>query len=129
MHAGPIRLTVFRALYGLSAISALAAATLIITSFFIADRAPQSTESFVLHSVVAVFFAGIGFLLFGVSRNVVAIGKLDHSSDHGHAGGLRRAFARLLNFLIAGGVLMAIVMLFLTYAFLARINQNFAVFG
>lgn len=122
-------LAVFRGLYVLAAALALFAAALIVSSFFIADRVPQSTSSFILHALIGSFFGATGILLLGVERHSAQIGKLVRTLDQKRAQELQTIFARLLVYLSLGGLMLAAILLILTYAIVARIDQGFAVFG
>jgi hypothetical protein len=124
-----IMLSIFRFVYAMSAALALLDAALIVGSFFIAGRAPQTTSSFVIHTVIACLFAVSGLLLLGVGRHAGRIGRMVRRPEGEHTAGLEESVARLLVNLGLGGMMLLGVLLIMTYAILARINQDFAVFG
>jgi hypothetical protein len=121
---------VFGLVYRCAALLSSAAGVLVIASLFIADRAPQSTESLGIHLAIGAFFLGVGFLLAGIQRHVAGIVAL---AMHGHndetTQGLAAHLSRLLAYLLAGGALLCAVLGLVTYVILARIDQGFAVFG
>jgi len=102
----------------------------VITSFFIPDRAPQSTEFLGIHLAVGAVFLGVGILLSGIRRHVAGIAAL---AAHGHAAETAQELAahlsRLLAYLLAGGAFLCAVLGLVTYGILARIDEGFAVFG
>ena len=120
---------VFRLLYLCAALLATAAGMLVIASLFIADRAPQSTESLGIHIAVAASFLGVGVLLLGIQRHVAGIAALAYGHDGEPARELATHVSRLLAYLLAGGVLLCVVLGATTYGIVQRIGQGFAVFG
>jgi hypothetical protein len=120
---------VFRFLYfGAGCLSTVAGA-LVITSFFIPDRAPQSTEFLGIHLAVGAVFLGLGVVLYGIQRHVAGIAAMAGGHDGETARELVTHVNRLLAYLLAGGVFLCAVLGIMTYAILARIDQGFAVFG
>lgn len=121
---------VFRLVYLCAALLSSAAGVLVIASFFIPERAPQSTEFLGIHLAVGAVFLGVGILLFGIQRHVAGIAAL---AAHGHAAetaqGLAAHLSRLLVYLLAGGAFLCAVLGAMAYGILARIDQGFAVFG
>jgi hypothetical protein len=121
---------VFRLVYLCAALLASAAGVLVIASLFIADRAPQSTESLGIHLAIGAVFLGVGFLLTGIQRHVAGIAALAARGQAGEtAHGLAAHLSRLLAYLLAGGAFLCAVLGLVTYAILARMDQGFAVFG
>lgn len=119
-----LRLTYFSA----SAIS-LVAALLVTASMLIAERAPQSTQFWIITIAVSVFFAAAGLLLLGIGRHLVGIGLLARSTTNDRSAELTRRWHRLAAHMLAGGLIVLCLLLFVTYVILARIDQGFAVFG
>lgn len=121
---------VFRLIYLFAALLSAAAGMLVIASFFIPDRAPQSTEFLGIHLAVSVIFLGVGVLLMGMQRQVAGIAAL---AARGHAAETAQELAahlnRLLVYLLAGGAILCAVLGMMTYGILTRIDQGFAVFG
>jgi predicted PurR-regulated permease PerM len=120
---------VLRLLYLGAALLAIAAGTLVIASFCIPERAPQSTESIGIHIVVAAVFLGAGVVLLGIQRHVAGIAALTNNHDGETAEKLASHVSRLLAHLVAGGVFLCVVLGVMAYAILARIDQRFAVFS
>jgi hypothetical protein len=121
---------VFRLVYLCAVLLSSAAGVLVIASFFIPDRAPQSTEFLGIHLAVGAVFLGVGILLSGIRRHVAGIAAL---AAHGHAAETAQELAahlsRLLAYLLAGGAFLCAVLGLVTYGILARIDEGFAVFG
>ena len=122
-------IVVFRLLYLCAALLATAAGMLVIASFFIADRAPQSAEFIGIHLAVGAVFLGVGVVLLGVQRHVAGITGLACGSDGEQGRELATHVSRLLVYLLVGGAFLCAVLGVMTYAILARIDQGFAVFG
>jgi hypothetical protein len=121
---------VFRIVYLCAALLASAAGMLVITSLFIADRAPQSTKSLGIHLAIGAVFLGVGVLLAGIQRHVAGIAaQAMHGHDAETAQALAAHLSRLLAYLLAGGAFHCAVLGLVTYAILTRIDQGFAVFG
>lgn len=121
---------VFRLIYLFAALLSTAAGMLVIASFFIPDRAPQSTEFLGIHLAISAVFLVVGVLLFGIQRHVAGIAALavqGHAADTSQ--GLAAHLSRLLAYLLAGGALLCAMLGAMTYGILARIDQGFAVFG
>ena len=119
----------FRLLYLCAALLSGASGALVIASFFIPDRAPQSTESIGLHLAVGAVLLGVGVLLLGIQRHVAGIAALAHGDDGEQGRELATHVHRLLVYLLVGGPFLCAVLGLVTYAILARIDQGFAVFG
>ena len=121
---------VFRLVYLCAALLSGAAGVLVIASFFIPDRAPQSTAMLGIHLAVSAIFLGVGVLLLGIQRHVAGIAAL---AAHGHAAETAQELAahlsRLLVYLLAGGAFLCAVLGMMTYGIVTRIDQGFAVFG
>jgi hypothetical protein len=120
---------VFRVLYLFAALLSSAAGVLVIASFFIADRAPQSTEFLGIHLVVGAVFLGMSVLILGIQRQVAGIAALAYGRDDETAQALTAHISRLLAYLLAGGAFLCAVLGAVTYGILERIGQGFAVFG
>ena len=120
---------VFSLLYLCAALLSSAAGALVIASFFIADRAPQSTEFLGIHLAVGAVFLGVGVLLVGIQGHVASIAALAHSHDGAPARELATHVRRLLAYLVAGGASLCAVLGAMTYGIVERIGQGFAVFG
>lgn len=120
---------IFRFFYLCSTLLSIIAGTLVITSLFIQDRAPQSSEMLSIHVAVAVTFLGVGGLLLGIQRHVADIAAFVNGKEGEMARKLATPVSRLLMYLLAGGAFLCTVLGLITYAILARIDQGFAVFG
>jgi hypothetical protein len=120
---------VFRLLYLCAALLSSAAGALVIASFLIPNRAPQSTEFIGIHLAVGAVFLGVGVLLLGIQRHVAGIAALAHGDDSETAPKLASRVNWLLVYLLVAGVFLCAVLGVMTYAILARIDQGFAVFG
>ncbi|TCO71563.1 hypothetical protein [Rhodovulum euryhalinum] len=119
----------FRAVYLVAMAFSLSAGALVTASLFIADHAPQSGTFLGISLAVTAIFLTLGVLLFGIQRHVAAIAVVARRSDDPTAQNLRPDVARLVAYLLAGGVLLAAMLGVVTYAILARIDQGFAAFG
>jgi hypothetical protein len=123
-------LAIFRVLYLGAALLSGAAGVLVISSFFIPDRAPQSTEFLGIHLAVSVIFLAVAVLLFGIQQHIAGIAVL---AARGDAAGTAQALAvqlnRLLGCLLTGGAFLCAVLAAMIYGILERIDQGFAVFG
>lgn len=118
----------FRLIYACAAFLSIAVAVFTVASLFIADRTPRSMEFLGVSLAVGAVFAGIGVLLVGIRRHVVAIAALGVDRD---AVGPQLAthVCQLLVYLLAGGALLCTMLGLLTYGIVERIDQGFAVFG
>lgn len=121
-------LFIFRLIYAGAALLAIAVASLIVASLFIAERASRSMEFLGVSLVVGAVFIGIGVLLIGIRRHVVAIATLANGQD-GTDPRLAARINQLLAHLLAAGATLVVVLGLLTYGIVERINQGFAVFG
>ena len=119
-----LRLTYFSA----SGVS-LFAGLMVMASMLIAERAPQSARFWIITIVVSVSFAGAGLLLLAIGRHLVAIGVLVESKTNDGDTVLERRWRRLAGHMLAGGLVVLCLLLLVTYAILARIDEGFAVFG
>lgn len=119
----------FRLLYLCAALLSMAAATLVVASLFIQDRAPQSTQMLWIHFAVGAVFLGVGVLFLGILRHVAGIAALARSCQGQAAHELSLRVDRLLAYLAAGGAFSCLVLGAMTYGILERIGQGFAVFG
>ena len=121
---------VFRLAYLCAALLSSAAGVLVVASFFIPDRAPQSAEFLGIHLAVGAILLGVGVLLFGIQRQVAGIAALAaHRQDAETAQELAAHLNRLAAYLLAGGALLCAVLGAMNYGVLERIDQGFAVFG
>jgi len=121
---------VFRLVYLCAAVLSSAAGVLVIASFFIQDRAPQSTEFLGIHLAVGAVFLGVGILLSGIRRHVAGIAALAvYRQDAETAQELAAHLSRLLAYLLAGGAFLCAVLGAMAYGILERIDQGFAIFG
>jgi hypothetical protein len=121
-------LFIFRLIYAGAALLAIAVASLIVASLFMAERASRSMEFLDISLVVGAVFIGVGVLLIGIRRHVVAIATLANGQD-GTDPRLAAHINRLLAHLLAAGASLVVVLGLLTYGIVERINQGFAVFG
>jgi hypothetical protein len=119
----------FRLLYRCAALLAIAAGGLVIASFLIHDRPPQTPDMLGVHLVVGAVFPGVGALLFGIQRHVGRLTALAHGADGETMRELAGHLNRLLAYLVAGGVFLCAVLGAMTVAILGRIDQGFAVLG
>jgi hypothetical protein len=121
---------VFRLVYLGAVLLSSAAGVLVISSFFIPDRAPQGTEFLGIHLAVGAVFLGVGVLLLGIQRHVADIAALAaHGHDAETAQELAAHLSRLLAYLLAGDAFLCAVLGAMTYGILERIDQGFAVLG
>ena len=120
---------VFRLVYLCAALLSGAAGVLVIASFFIPDRAPQSTAMLGIHLAVSAIFLGVGVLLLGIQRHVAGIAALAYRHDAETAPELAAHLNRLVAYLLAGGAFLCAVLGMMTYGIVTRIDQGFAVFG
>jgi hypothetical protein len=123
-----VLILLFRLIYACAAFLSVAVAVLIVASLFIADRTPRSMEFLGVSLVAGAVFLGIGVLLVGIRRHVVAIATLPAVRDPASTM-LATHVSRLLVYLLAGGALLCTVLGLLTCGILERIGQGFAVFG
>lgn len=121
-------LFIFRLIYAGAALLAIAVASLIVASLFMAERASRSMEFLDISLVVGAVFIGVGVLLIGIRRHVVAIATLANGQD-GTDPRVATHINRLLAHLLAAGASLVVVLGLLTYGIVERINQGFAVFG
>ena len=121
--------SLLRITYFTAAAVSLFAALMVTASMFIAERAPQSLQFWIITIVVSLIFALIGFLLLGIGRQLFAIGLLAQSMTNEDGALLRGRWRRLAVHMLSGGMLVLLFLLLVTYAILARIDQGFAVFG
>ena len=121
---------VFRLVYLCAALLSSAAGVLVVASYFIPDRAPQTTEFLGIHLAVGTVFLGVGVLILGIQRHLAGIAALAaYGQDAETAQVLAAHLSGLLAYLLAGGALLCAVLGAMTYGILTRINQGFAVFG
>jgi hypothetical protein len=112
----------------LLAISALLVvdAALIMASLFMTDRAPVSRQAFVVSILVSALFLGLALLSAGIRRQITRLSEVGAES----AGDAFSApFGSLVCQLLVAATMFALFMALLTYVILARIDQDFAVFG
>lgn len=119
----------FRTVYLVAAALSITAGALVIASFFIADRAPQSRWYIAVHLVIAGVFLALGLLLNGIQRHAAAIALLAERSKDAAATHLRHHLHRLFAYLLVGGLVLTAILGTLTYAIVTRIDQGYAVFG
>ncbi len=112
----------------IAALAALSAA-LIIASLFITDRAPVSTQAFVVSLVVSALFLVIAGVAAGIRRHVGRLASAGAALPETAGAAFHGAFGALVRYLLVGAGMMALFLALLTYIILARIDQNFAVFG
>jgi hypothetical protein len=112
----------------LVAVTAFAAAALVTASLFIAERAPQSGAFLAISLLVSAFFTVKGALAFGLQRQMARLRDAGATLDAA-AGRFGPPFRALARVLLAGGTILAAILLLATYVILARIDQGFAVFG
>lgn len=123
-------IVVFRLVYLCAAFLSSAAGVLVVASFFIADRAPRSTEFLGIHLAGGAVFLGVGALLFGIQRHVAGIAALAaYGHDSETAQELVAHLNRLVAYLLAGGAFLGAVLGTMTYGILERIDQGLAAFG
>jgi hypothetical protein len=113
----------------LVAVTAFAAAALVTASLFIAERAPQSGAFLAISLLVSAFFTVKGALAFGLQRQMARLRDAGATLDAAAAGRFGPPFRALARVLLAGGTILAAILLLATYVILARIDQGFAVFG
>lgn len=115
-------------LIGIAALALLDAA-LVTASLFMTDRAPVSAPYFRISYAVSGFFLMLAGLAFGIQRQM---GRVS-ASGAGLRGQEREAFDRalapLVSLLLLASLLFGLLLALASYAILARIDQDFAVFG
>ncbi|MDH5177775.1 MAG: hypothetical protein OEX15_14040, partial [Gammaproteobacteria bacterium] len=78
---------------------------------------------------VGLYFAAIGVVLLGIGRHLPAIGLLDKAMTSDESAELKSRWRRLAVHMLLGGLLLLPVLLLITWAVLARIDEGFAIFG
>jgi hypothetical protein len=116
------------AYFAAAAISLFAGAA-VTASMFITDRASQSSTFWFITVAVSLYFALIGAVLLGVARHLPAINRLAWSLTGDDGARLRHHWRRLAAYMLLGGLLFLPILVLVTYAILARIDEGFAVFG
>ena len=112
-----LRLTYFSA-----AALSLFAASMVAVSMFMPERAPHSPRFWIITIGVGAFLASLGLVLLGIGRHLHAIG-VHARSMMGDAGALLRSrYRRLAIHMLAGGLALLPVLLFVAYAIVARIR-------
>ena len=119
-------LALLRAAFLAISILLVADAALIMASLFITDRAPVSRQAFLVSLFVSALFLGLAWLSAGIRRQMTRMGEVSAASA-GNA--IHAPFGSLVGHLLVAAILFALIMALLTYGILARIDQNFAVFG
>lgn len=122
-------LLVFRFLFLLAATLCVAAAILITASLFTADRAPQSAEFLGVSAGFSGAFLGLGWLVFGIQRQVAAISAIAAQNRANGPTDLGGHLGVLVIYLGCGGAAFCLLLALIVYAIMARIDQGFAVFG
>ncbi len=122
-------LYLLRAIYYLASAVSLFACLATTASMLIAERAPQSPQYWAITGAVSLFFALLALLLFGITGQAAAIGVLSRAMVDERGAALRARWKRLAVYLVLGGLILLSVLLIVTYAIVARIDQGFAVFG
>jgi len=122
-------LYLLRAIYYLASAVSLFACLATTASMFIAERAPQSPLYWLITGAVSLFFAFLALLILGITRQLAAIGVLSRAMVDERGAALRARWKRLAVYLVLGGLILLSVLLIVTYAIVARIDQGFAVFG
>ncbi len=115
----------------LLAIAVLAAvdAALVTASLFMTDSAPFSRQVFLVSLGVSGVFLGLAWLAAALQRHLAAVAQAGAAQSEMAASAFNRTFRPLAMYLMLASILVLLCMAMLSYAILARINQNFAVFG
>jgi hypothetical protein len=124
--------TLFHAVYLLGVALCLAAGTLVTLSrlhHFIVEGRPPSMDYLGVSLGVSGVFLALAILLFGIQRHGGAVARIAATLRREADADLRSHMAGLLIYLGFAGLVFDVFMGALTYAFLTRIGQGFAVFG
>jgi len=118
-----------RVTYYSAAALSLFAASAVTVSMLIPERAPHSAQFWIITIAVGLYFAAIGAVLLAVGRHLPAIGVLAKAMTNDEGTELRSRWRRLAVHMLLGGLLLLPVLLLITWAILARIDEGFAIFG
>ncbi|HQR48424.1 MAG TPA: hypothetical protein PL152_03755 [Steroidobacteraceae bacterium] len=122
-------LNLLRFTYYLASAVSLFAGLATTASLFMADRAPQSPQYWVVTLAVILFFGLAGLLLLCIGRQLVALGVLAGTATDDHGAILRARWNRLAACMVLGGLVLLPILLLVAYVIVARIEQGFAIFG
>lgn len=118
-----------RVTYYSAAALSLFAASAVTVSMLMPERAPHSAQFWIITIAVGLYFAAIGVVLLGIGRHLPAIGVLAKAMRNDEHAELRARWRRLAFHVLLGGLLLLPVLLLITWAILARIDEGFAIFG
>jgi hypothetical protein len=118
-----------RVTYYSAAALSLFAASAVTVSMLMPERAPHSAQFWIITIAVGLYFAAIGVVLLVVGRHLPAIGVLAKAMTNDEGTELRSCWRRLAVYMLLGGLLLLPVLLLITWAILARIDEGFAIFG
>jgi len=118
-----------RVTYYSAAALSLFAASAVTVSMLMPERAPHSAQFWIITIAVGLYFAAIGVVLLAVGRHLPAIGVLAKAMTNDEGTELRSRWRRLAVHMLLGGLLLLPVLLLITWAILARIDEGFAIFG
>jgi hypothetical protein len=121
--------SVFGLLFTAAAALAWAAGVRVTASLFIADRSPQSAAFLGVSPGVSAGSLALGLLLVGVVLQVVAIARMAAAAENAIAAKLAIRVRRLLMLLVSAALGLCGLLVIVTLAILARVDQGFAVFG
>ena len=124
-----IMITRLRVTYYSAAALSLFAASAVTVSMLIPERAPHSAQFWIITIAVGLYFAAIGVVLLGIGRHLPAIGLLAKAMTSDESAELKSRWHRLAVHMLLGGLLLLPVLLLITWAVLARIDEGFAIFG
>jgi hypothetical protein len=120
-------MTALRFTYVFAASLCWGSALLVTGSLFIADRAPQSLNFFIISIIVSGLLFSIGVILLGIQRHLSFIGRFLTGIEAKFEA--EKSWCMLSVYMILGGLMLSFVLLIITYATITRIDQGFAVFG
>lgn len=118
-------LTIFRAIFLVTATLCLVDAALVTASVFLADHAPDAARIMPLSLAVSGAFLAVGLLILGVQFRLAALARLVPPARDD----ARRHLFLLQLWLACLGAGLCILLAGLTYGIIERIGHGFAVFG
>lgn len=122
-------INMLRVTYFAAAALGLFAASIVTVSILIPERAPNSSQFWIVTIGVGLFLAVVGLVLLGIGRHLPAIGVLAQSITNDDSAQLKSRWRRLAVHMLLGGLLLVPVLLLIAWGILARIVEGFALFG
>lgn len=115
-------------LVGIAALAVLDA-VLVTASLFMTDRAPVSPEYFGISFAVTIFFLVFGGLALAIQRQMGRLSAAGLGLAEPARAAIERNFRPLVGQFLLAGLLFGFLLAAVSYGILARIDQDFAVFG